>query len=70
MIFDLKLGEKFRSKARMVADGHTTKSPSSVTYSSVVSRDSVQIMLMIAELNDLDLKAADIENAYLTDPYR
>ena len=41
MIFDIKLGENFRRKARMVARGHTTKTPSSVTYSSVVLRDSV-----------------------------
>ena len=30
----------------------------------------VQIMLMIAALDDLDLQAADIENAYLTAPCR
>ena len=70
MIFDTKLGENFRRKARMVAGGHTTKTPSSVTYSSVVSRDSVQIMLTIAALNNLDLQAANIENAYLTAPCR
>ena len=65
IIFDIKLGENFRRKARLVADGHKTDSPSSVTYSSVVSRDSVHICLLIAALNDLDLQAADIENAYL-----
>ena len=27
-------------------------------------------MLMIAALNDLDLQAADTENAYLTTPFR
>ena len=27
-------------------------------------------MLMIAALNDLDLQAADIKNAYMTSPYR
>jgi hypothetical protein len=31
MIFDIKLRENFRRKARMVARGHTTKTPSSVT---------------------------------------
>ena len=40
MIFDIKLGENFRRKARMVAGGHTMKTPSSITYSSVVSLDS------------------------------
>ena len=70
MIFDVKLGENFRRKARMVAGGHKTITPSSVIYSSVVSRNSVRIMLMIASLNDLDIQAANIENAYLTAPCR
>ena len=66
MIFDVKLGENFRRKARYVAGGHTTDTPSSITYSSVVSRESVRIALTIAALNDLDLLACDIQNAYLT----
>ena len=68
MIFDIKLGENFRRKARLVADGHRTKAPASVTYSSVVSRDSVRICLLLAALNNLDIKCADIKNAYLTAP--
>jgi hypothetical protein len=52
MIFDIKMGENFRRKARMVADGHQTETPAALTYSSVVSRDSVQIALTIAALND------------------
>ena len=70
MIFDIKLGEGFRRKARFVGDGHKTETPNAVTYSSVVSRDSVRIVLMIAALNDLDIEGADIENAYLTAPCR
>jgi Reverse transcriptase (RNA-dependent DNA polymerase) len=66
MIFDIKLSENFRRKARFVAGGHTTETPSTLTYSSVVSRDSVRIALLVAALNDLDLKACDIQNAYLT----
>ena len=66
MIFDVKLGENFRRKARMVAGGHKTSTPSSLTYSSVVSRDSVRIALTIAALNDLKVLACDIQNAYLT----
>ena len=68
LIFDIKLGENFRRKARCVGDGHRTATPSSVTYSSVVSRDSVRIGLLIAALNELDIKCADIQNAYLTAP--
>ena len=37
MIFDVKLGENFSRKSRLVADGHRTKTPSLLTYSSVVS---------------------------------
>ena len=59
------LTSNLRHKAIMVAGGHTTKTPSYVTYSSVVLRYSVQIMLMIAALNDLDLQATYIKNAYL-----
>ena len=66
MIFDVKLGENFRRKARLVGGGHTTTAPASITYSSVVSRDSVRIALTIAVLNDLDILACDIQNAYLT----
>ena len=65
MIFDIKMDGKFTRKARLVADGHTTKVSSSITYSSVVSRDSVRIALMLASLNDLEVFACDVGNAYL-----
>jgi hypothetical protein len=67
MIFDVKM-EYFRRKARFVAGGHTTDTPHAVTYTSVVSRESVRIALNLAALNDLDVKMADIENTYLTAP--
>lgn len=70
MIFDVKLGENFRQKARLVCQGNRTETPTSVTYSSVVSRDSVRICLTIAALNDLQVMAADIQNAYLSAPCR
>ena len=66
MIFDVKLGENFRRKARLVGGGHTTRTPASITYASVVSRDSVRIALTVAALNELDILACDIQNAYLT----
>ena len=67
LIFDVKMGENFRRKARFVAGGHTTEVPESIiTYSSVVSRDSVRIALTIAGLNGLKVMACDIQNAYLT----
>ena len=70
MIFDIKMGENFRRKARLVADGHRTATPTAMTYSSVVSRDSVRIALTIAALNGLKVLACDILNAYLTAPCR
>ena len=66
MIFDVKMD--FTRKARFVAGGHTTETPSSITYSSVVTRDSVQILFTIAALNDLDIFACDVTNAYLNAP--
>lgn len=66
MIFDIKMD--FTRKARLVAGGHLTDPPSTVTYSSVVSRDSVRLAFLIAALNDLDILAADVGNAYLNAP--
>jgi hypothetical protein len=67
LIFDLKMGENFRRKARFVAGGHTTEVPESlITYLSVISRDSVQIALTIAGLNGLKVTACNMQNAYLT----
>ena len=65
-MYDVKLGKNFRQKARLVAGGHTTNTPSWLAYSSVVSRDSMRICLLIAALNNLDVLSCDIQNAYLT----
>ena len=67
MIFDVKM-EDFRRKARLVAGGHVTAPPATITYASVVSRETVRIALTIAALNDLPVKVADIQNAYITAP--
>ena len=48
-----------------MAGRHTTETPASLTYSSVVSRDTVCIALTIAALNDLQVMSCDIQNAYL-----
>ena len=66
LIFDVKLD--LRRKARFVAGGHTTNPHAESTYAGVVSRESVRIAFTIAALNDLDIFAADIQNAYLTAP--
>jgi hypothetical protein len=68
IMFDGKLD--FSRKARFVAGGHTTTAPSSMTYSSVVSRDRIQLAFNIAALNDIDIMSCDLENAYLHAPCR
>jgi hypothetical protein len=45
--------------------GHLTDQPSCFTYSSVVSRESVQIAFLIAAINGYDVIAADVHNAYV-----
>ena len=49
----------------MVADGINTDAPASIIYLSVVSRDRIRIAFIIVSLNDLDICAFDIRNAYL-----
>jgi hypothetical protein len=66
IVFDIKMD--FTRKARFCAGGHTTDTPAVMTYSSVVSRDSVCIGFMLAALNGLDVMACDLENAYLNAP--
>ena len=70
MIFDIKLGKNFRIKARLLGEGNTTTAPSSIKSSSVVSRELVRIALNITALNEFDILAFDIQNAYLTALYR
>ena len=70
MIFDIKMDGLFTRKARFVAGGHTTEPPTSITYSSVVSRESVRIAFLLASLLNLQALAADIGNAYINAPCR
>ena len=48
IIFNVKMD--LTRKTRYVASGHMTKPPSSMTYASVVSRESVLIILTLAAL--------------------
>jgi hypothetical protein len=43
----------------MVAAGHTTEAPKTLACASVVSRERVRIVLTMAALKDLEVKAAD-----------
>ena len=67
LIYEIKL-DGFHRKARLVAGGHMTEAPVVMMYASVVSRETVRIALTIAALNDLEVKASDVQNAYLTAP--
>ena len=70
IIFDVKMGENFYCKYQIVAVGHKTATPSSLTYSSVVYWYSLRTDLTIYTLNDLNLLECDIQNAYLTAKFR
>ncbi len=67
MIFDIKM-EDFRCKARLVAGGHMTKAPTTITYASMVSRETMRIELLMAALIDLNVKVGNVLNAYITAP--
>ena len=62
LIWDVKMD--FTQKDRWVKDGHHTPDPKESNYAGVVSRDSVITALTYAALNDVDVTAADIQNAY------
>jgi hypothetical protein len=56
IVYDVKM-ESFQRKARLVAGGHMTEvSSGTMTYASVVSRESVRIALTLAALNDVEVK--------------
>ena len=64
MVFNVKM-EDFRHKARLVAGGHMIGALSTILYASIVSKETVRIALMIAALNDLEVKSGDIINAFV-----
>jgi hypothetical protein len=67
IVFDIKM-DTLAYKARMVAGGHMTETPASMTYASVVSRESVRCALTLAALNDLQVKAGDISRMLISRP--
>ena len=42
--------------------------PTSLTYASVATQDRVRLEFLIAFLNDLDILAGDVQNAYWNAP--
>ena len=63
IVFAVKMD--FTRKARWVMDGHRQSDPKGSTYAGVVSRESVWIAFTYTALNELDVCATDIRNAYL-----
>ena len=67
MVLSIKM-EDFSRKAHLVEGGHIVEALKSLTYASMVSRESVRIALTLAALNDVEVKTLDIQSAYLTAP--
>ena len=68
IVLDIKLGENFRRKEIYFDNGHKTKYPAALTYSTVVSCDSVRIIPTTAAMNGLEFMGADVQNSFLTAP--
>ena len=58
----------FTQRAHWVLDGHKTPDPIGSTHTGVVFRESIKIEFMYDALNEFDVFAADIQNAYLQAP--
>ena len=66
VIWGVKLEENFISKPSFLDGGHTTTTPTSLTYSSIISIYLVSISLTIAMMRNLYVLACDIKGVYLT----
>ena len=60
--------EDFSCKARLVAQDHMAKALATIMYASVVSRETIRILLVISTINDLDVHFGQILNAYVQAP--
>ena len=62
-VFDIKVDG--RHKARLFTGGDHTNPDTSEVFSSVVSIENVRMLFLLADLNQLQIVAADISNSYL-----
>jgi len=63
-VFDVKFD--LRRKARLVAGGNHTQPPREDIFSGVIGMETIRLgFLLLAEMNGLDVCAADISNAFL-----
>ena len=67
MVFNIKM-ENFQRTAYQVARGPMNLTTETITYSSLVTKETVCITLTIVVLHDLEVKAADVLNAYVMAP--
>ena len=67
IIFGVKM-EYFRCKDSLVEGENLTDPLAIITYTSVLSRETVRIALTLVALNDFPVKVADIQSSYTTAP--
>ena len=63
IVFDVKFDG--RRKARLVAGGNRTDPPKEDIFSGVVSMEAVRLGFILARMNDLQVCAGDVGNAFL-----
>ena len=64
MEFNIKM-EDLRHKAWLMAGGDMSEALATITYTGVISRETVRIALMIVDHKDLEVESADILTAYV-----
>ena len=65
MVIDMTLDACFSRKARLFTDEHKVYTPPFMTHASIVSIESVRIVILIAAFNGPDVKFSDIQNYYI-----
>ena len=68
IIFDVKLRENLRKKARFCEDGHKTEYPFSLTYITIVYKYLFWILLIIYVILYIPINIYDVHNALLIAP--
>ena len=63
LLWNLKMN--LTRKARWVKDGHRIPDSKGSNYAGLVSRDSICIALTYVSINELEVMALDVGNAYL-----
>ena len=64
MLFFIKM-KNFRQQTRLFTVNQMDEAPATITFASIVSRETIRIALMIAALNYLNVMLGDIFNTYV-----